>query len=102
MLRTEAAPVAPRTGDAPAREATAATGRRQGRTPAEPRRAPAARDPFLDNTKYLAVLLVAAGHAWEPLREGSRAVTALYTLVYAFHMPVFALISGHLSRHFDA
>ncbi|MFJ3867445.1 acyltransferase family protein [Streptomyces nigra] len=102
MLRTEAAPVAPRTGDAPAREATAATGRRQGRAPAEPRRAPAARDPFLDNAKYLAVLLVAAGHAWEPLREGSRAVTALYTLVYAFHMPVFALISGHLSRHFEA
>ncbi|MFF5040113.1 acyltransferase family protein [Streptomyces nigra] len=102
MLRTEAAPVAPRTGDAPAREATAATGRRQGRTPAEPGRASAARDPFLDNAKYLAVLLVAAGHAWEPLREGSRAVTALYTLVYAFHMPVFALISGHLSRHFEA
>ncbi|MEV6666400.1 hypothetical protein [Streptomyces nigra] len=46
--------------------------------------------------------MVAAGHAWEPLREGSRAVTALYTLVYAFRMPVFALISGHLSRHFEA
>jgi fucose 4-O-acetylase-like acetyltransferase len=45
---------------------------------------------------------VAAGHAWEPLREGSRSITALYTLVYAFHMPVFAVISGYLSRGFEA
>ncbi|MFE7895860.1 acyltransferase family protein [Streptomyces sp. NPDC057412] len=112
MLRTEAAPVAPRTGDAPARQPTAdATERRRGRRPAglgripaprDPFRTPAPRDPFLDNAKYLGILLVAAGHAWEPLREGSRAVTALYTLVYAFHMPVFAIISGRLSRHFEA
>ncbi|MFF6979964.1 acyltransferase family protein [Streptomyces sp. NPDC008343] len=60
------------------------------------------RDPFLDNAKYLAVLLVAVGHAWEPMREGSRAVTALYMLVYAFHMPVFAVISGYFSRGFEA
>ncbi|MGC9540156.1 acyltransferase family protein [Streptomyces sp. UG1] len=60
-----------------------------------------ARDPFLDNAKYLAIVLVAVGHAWEPLREGSRTVTALYMLVYAFHMPVFAVISGCLSRGFE-
>ena len=103
MLRTEAAPVEPRTGDAPAREATAdATERRRGRSSAEPGRTPTPRDPFLDNAKYLGILLVAAGHAWEPLRAGSATVTALYTLVYAFHMPVFAMISGRLSRHFEA
>ncbi|GGX49998.1 membrane protein [Streptomyces chartreusis] len=75
------------------------------RTPA-PASAPApgrtGRDPFLDNAKYLAIVLVAVGHAWEPLREGSRTITALYTLVYAFHMPVFALIAGYLSRDFEA
>ncbi|KMS76610.1 membrane protein [Streptomyces viridochromogenes] len=60
------------------------------------------RDPFLDNAKYLAILLVAAGHAWEPLRDGSRTVTALYMLVYAFHMPLFALVSGYFSRGFEA
>ncbi|MEU8753581.1 acyltransferase family protein [Streptomyces chartreusis] len=60
------------------------------------------RDPFLDNAKYLAIVLVAVGHAWEPLREGSRSITALYMLVYAFHMPVFALIAGYLSRDFEA
>ncbi|MCF1592207.1 acyltransferase family protein [Streptomyces muensis] len=60
------------------------------------------RDPFLDNAKYLAILLVAAGHAWEPLRDGSRTVTALYMLVYAFHMPLFAVVSGYFSRGFEA
>ncbi|MDT9695249.1 acyltransferase family protein [Streptomyces sp. P17] len=60
------------------------------------------RDAFFDNAKYLAVVLVAVGHAWEPLRDGSRTVTALYMLVYAFHMPAFIIISGYFSRNFDA
>ncbi|MDO0931001.1 acyltransferase family protein [Streptomyces sp. DG2A-72] len=60
------------------------------------------RDAFFDNAKYLAIVLVAMGHAWEPLRDGSRTVMALYTLVYAFHMPAFIVISGYFSRGFDA
>ncbi|MFD0318732.1 acyltransferase family protein [Streptomyces flavalbus] len=60
------------------------------------------RDAFFDNAKYLAIVLVAMGHAWEPLRGGSRTVTALYMLVYAFHMPAFIVISGYFSRSFDA
>nr|WP_203614361.1 hypothetical protein [Streptomyces sp. SID13726] len=63
---------------------------------------PKRRDAFFDNAKYLAIVLVATGHAWEPLRSGSRTVTALYTLVYAFHMPAFIVISGYFSRTFDA
>ncbi|MFF7953784.1 acyltransferase family protein [Streptomyces griseorubiginosus] len=75
---------------------------------AEPRHRPAVkrsedgRDAFFDNVKYLAIVLVAVGHAWEPLREGSRAVSALYLLVYAFHMPAFIVVSGYFSRNFDA
>ncbi|MFF5160151.1 acyltransferase family protein [Streptomyces sp. NPDC000348] len=99
---------APRTGDTaasrPARTADA------GGT--EPRRAPAGRkddtsrraprrDAFFDNAKYLAIVLVAVGHAWEPLRDGSRAVSALYLLVYAFHMPAFIVLAGYHSRGFD-
>ncbi|QOV36701.1 acyltransferase family protein [Streptomyces ferrugineus] len=77
--------------------------RRESRPSAGAATRPAARrDPFLDNAKYLAIVLVAVGHAWEPLRAGSRTVTALYMLVYAFHMPVFAVISGYLSRGFEA
>ncbi|MFI1968165.1 hypothetical protein BLA24_20775 [Streptomyces cinnamoneus] len=62
---------------------------------------PAARDPFFDNAKYLAIVLVVLGHAWQPLTYTSRAATALYMLVYAFHMPAFILISGYFSRGFD-
>lgn len=59
------------------------------------------RDAFFDNAKYAAIVLVAVGHAWEPLRDGSRTVDALYMLVYAFHMPAFIVISGYFSRGFD-
>ncbi|MFE4665488.1 acyltransferase family protein [Streptomyces sp. NPDC056716] len=77
--------------------------RPQGRTVPAPRQdRDQARDPFFDNAKYLAIVLVVMGHAWEPLRSESRAVTALYTFVYAFHMPAFIVISGYFSRGFDA
>ncbi|MFJ5265207.1 acyltransferase family protein [Streptomyces sp. NPDC088387] len=68
--------------------------------PRDPQAKP--RDAFFDNAKYLAIVLVAMGHAWEPLRSESRTVTALYMLVYAFHMPAFIVISGYFSRGFDA
>ncbi|MFJ9100097.1 acyltransferase family protein [Streptomyces sp. NPDC102405] len=64
--------------------------------------APRERDAYFDNAKYLAIVLVAVGHAWEPLRDGSRSVSALYLLVYAFHMPAFIVVSGYFSRNFDA
>ncbi len=51
--------------------------------------------------KYLAIVLVAVAHAWEPVMDGSRATRALYMIVYAFHMPAFILISGYFSRTFD-
>ncbi|MEU6658512.1 acyltransferase family protein [Streptomyces sp. NPDC046821] len=60
------------------------------------------RDAFFDNAKYLAIVLVAMGHAWEPLRDDSRAAAALYITVYTFHMPAFIVISGYFSRSFDA
>ncbi|WP_284437753.1 acyltransferase family protein [Streptomyces sp. TUS-ST3] len=65
-------------------------------------RRPVERDAFFDNVKYLAIVLVAVGHAWEPLRDGSRTVSALYLVVYAFHMPAFIVVSGYFSRNFDA
>ncbi|KUF14756.1 acyltransferase family protein [Streptomyces silvensis] len=59
------------------------------------------RDSFFDNAKYLAIVLVAMGHAWEPLTDHSRSAEALYMTVYTFHMPAFILISGYFSRSFD-
>lgn len=71
-------------------------------TPATPTTPAAGRDPFFDNAKYLAIVLVAMGHAWEPLTAHSRAAGALYSFVYTFHMPAFIVISGYFSRSFDA
>ncbi|MFI2374357.1 acyltransferase family protein [Streptomyces sp. NPDC018964] len=59
------------------------------------------RDAFFDNAKYLAIVLVAVGHAWEPLKGDSRVLEAAYTVVYSFHMPAFIIISGFFSRSFD-
>ncbi|MCX4454075.1 acyltransferase family protein [Streptomyces sp. NBC_01340] len=59
------------------------------------------RDAFFDNAKYLAIVLVAMGHAWEPLKGQSRVLEAAYMVVYAFHMPAFIIISGYFSRSFD-
>ncbi|MEU3410559.1 acyltransferase family protein [Streptomyces sp. NPDC006658] len=59
------------------------------------------RDAFFDNAKYLAIVLVAMGHSWEPLKGDSRILESAYTVVYAFHMPAFIIISGFFSRNFD-
>ncbi|MEU2383385.1 acyltransferase family protein [Streptomyces sp. NPDC012461] len=75
------------------------SGGRDARRPAAP--AAKRRDAFFDNAKYLAIVLVAVGHAWEPLKGDSRSLQAAYMVVYAFHMPAFILISGFFSRSFD-
>jgi fucose 4-O-acetylase-like acetyltransferase len=73
---------------------------------AAPARARAdARDPYFDNAKFLAVVLVVIGHAWEPLRAanvGGRVLDAAQTFVYAFHLPVFIVMCGYFSRGFTA
>ncbi|MFF3447417.1 acyltransferase family protein [Streptomyces sp. NPDC002667] len=75
--------------------AVAAVGTPPGAGPAKQR------DAFFDNAKYLAIVLVAMGHAWEPLKGQSRVLETLYTVVYTFHMPAFIIISGYFSRSFD-
>ena len=67
--------------------------------PAGPK--PKQRDAFFDNAKYLAIVLVAMAHSWEPLTDTSRTAEALYMTVYTFHMPAFIIISGFFSRSFD-
>ncbi|MDQ0683871.1 fucose 4-O-acetylase-like acetyltransferase [Streptomyces achromogenes] len=61
----------------------------------------AQRDAFFDNAKYLAIVLVAVGHSWEPFKGDSRVLQAAYMFVYSFHMPAFIVISGFFSRSFD-
>ncbi|MFI9075752.1 acyltransferase family protein [Streptomyces sioyaensis] len=82
----------------PAVPAPAAAGAPDDKTRPAPEKP---RDAFFDNAKYLAIVLVALGHAWEPLYATSRSAAALYIFVYAFHMPAFTVISGYFSRSFD-
>lgn len=59
----------------------------------------AGRDPFFDNAKFLAITLVVSGHLIEELRDVPVAHAA-YFFVYLFHMPLFIVLSGYLSRNF--
>lgn len=59
------------------------------------------RDPFFDNAKFLAIVLVVAGHAIEPLRDVP-AAHALYLFLYMFHMPVFIVVAGYFSKGFPS
>jgi fucose 4-O-acetylase-like acetyltransferase len=56
------------------------------------------RDTRIDNAKGLLIVLVVTGHLVWPVPSGGRAADALYFFVYFFHMPMFALVSGYLSR----
>lgn len=59
------------------------------------------RDARLDNAKFILIALVVIGHAIEPLTDYGPS-GALYYWIYFFHMPAFIMISGYLSRSFDA
>lgn len=56
------------------------------------------RAPALENAKVLLLALVVAGHALEPLVWSRPGAKAAYVWIYAFHMPVFVAIAGHVSR----
>lgn len=53
---------------------------------------------YFDNLKGLLILLVVFGHLLEPLLLTSEVALALYSLIYCFHMPVFAFVSGVFSK----
>ncbi len=79
-MTTDAAPPAP---EAPA------TNLEPGRTPR--------RIPMWDTARFLAVTLVVIGHAIQRQTPASEHALALYTFIYAFHMPAFGVISGYFS-----
>ena len=57
----------------------------------------APRDAYWDHVRLLAIALVVVGHSIEKLDE-SGAMYALYLFIYAFHMPLFALVSGVFAK----
>ncbi len=71
-------------------------------TPSAPQtgavRAPRRRVPLWDNARFACIVLVVLGHAVQRLTYDSDIALGLYLLVYAFHMPAFAIISGYFSK----
>lgn len=59
---------------------------------------PRRRVPFWDNTRFACVVLVVLGHAIQRLSYDSDIAMAAYLLVYAFHMPAFAIVAGYFSK----
>lgn len=60
--------------------------------------APTPRIAFWDNARFACIVLVVVGHAVQRMTYDSDAAYALYLLVYAFHMPAFAILSGYFSK----
>ncbi|WP_404432191.1 acyltransferase family protein [Microbacterium lacus] len=56
------------------------------------------RTPFWDNARFACIVLVVLGHFIQRLTYDSDIALGLYLLVYAFHMPAFAIISGYFSK----
>ncbi|RLK47507.1 acyltransferase family protein [Microbacterium telephonicum] len=73
-------------------------------TPTPPRTGPVPatakrrRVPLWDNARFACIVLVVLGHAIQRLTYDSDVALGLYLLVYAFHMPAFAIISGYFSK----
>lgn len=59
---------------------------------------PRKRTPFWDNARFACIVLVVLGHAIQRLTYDSDIALGLYLLIYAFHMPAFAMISGYFSK----
>ena len=56
------------------------------------------RDPFWDNARFMCIVLVVAGHAIQPMSRSSDLAYATYLLIYTFHMPAFAIMSGYFTK----
>jgi len=53
---------------------------------------------LLDNIRAVLIFLVVFGHFIEPLIVDSVELLYIYGFIYAFHMPLFAMISGFFSK----
>ena len=56
------------------------------------------RVPLWDNARFLAVTLVVIGHSIQRMTGASDNAYIIYLLIYSFHMPAFAVISGYFSK----
>ena len=55
------------------------------------------RDSYFDNLKGILILLVVIGHFILPM-DKTRPVWSIFYIIYLFHMPMFAMVSGYFSK----
>ena len=55
------------------------------------------RDSYFDNLKGILIILVVIGHFVLPM-ERTRPVWAIFYIIYLFHMPMFAMVSGYFAK----
>ncbi len=58
------------------------------------------RNVFFDSLKFFLIALVILGHLIEVNVRG-RFETALYNMIYTFHMPLFIFVSGYFTKRYD-
>lgn len=58
----------------------------------------ARRDPYIDNLRFLLIILVVIGHFLSQLTR-IKELKYLYYIIHIFHMPCFVFISGYVSKH---
>jgi len=56
-------------------------------------------EPYLDNLKAVLIFLVVLGHFLEIRISSNSGVRTVFSLIYAFHMPLFVFISGYFSKN---
>ncbi|MFA8437273.1 MAG: acyltransferase family protein [Marinifilaceae bacterium] len=56
------------------------------------------RNSLLDNAKFLMIFFVVFGHLIEPFIKQNVVFETIYKIIYSFHMPVFIIISGILTK----
>ena len=49
---------------------------------------------YIDFVKFIAILCVAIGHSVDSLPNASGFELSIYSIIYSFHMPLFAFVSG--------
>lgn len=68
------------------------------RTPTGQLAAAKKRVPLWDNARFLCVTLVVIGHGIQRITYDDDYALIVYLVIYAFHMPAFAIISGYFSK----
>lgn len=59
------------------------------------------REIIFDNARAILILLVVFGHMLQPYTSGDKYLSALYLVIYSFHMPTFLFISGYFAKNID-